>query len=202
MIEVKDNGASEAGALKAGAPPADKEQYKGLRPIVPSGHLDQMFRQTRAYHAQLSQMADLKASMMFTLASVIVTISIRYLEDPYLRWPVTVLIAGSLVTIIAAAYAVMPKLNLSTKPDLRDPHTNLLFFGTFSHLEYSEWVTELDPILHDPDRAYEAMLRDIYEMGIYMGRKKYRFIRIAYVSFLIGLVLSMLTFVVVELVKL
>lgn len=192
MSEIKNNGAPQAGI----------EQNKGLQPITPSGHLDQMFRQTRAYHAQLSQMADLKASMMFTLASVIVTISIRYLEDPYLRWPVMVLIAGSLVTIISAAYAVMPKLNLNTKPDLRNPHNNLLFFGTFSQLEYTEWVTELDPILHDPNRAYEAMLRDIYEMGIYLGQKKYRFIRIAYTAFLTGLVLSMLTFVLVELMRL
>ncbi|GIK58855.1 MAG: hypothetical protein BroJett015_45180 [Chloroflexota bacterium] len=173
-----------------------------MRPIMSSGHLDQMFRQTRAYHAQLSQMADLKASMMFTLASVIITLSIRYLEDPFLRWPVLVLIAGSLVTIVSAAYAVMPKLNLNDKPDLRDPHTNLLFFGTFTNLEYGEWVAELEPILHDPTRTYEAMLRDIYEMGIYLGLKKYRFIRIAYIAFLTGLVLSMLTFVVVELVKL
>ncbi|MBX3057235.1 MAG: hypothetical protein KF770_12260 [Anaerolineae bacterium] len=192
MLEVKDNGAAQVGS----------EQNKEMRSLAPSGHLDQMFRQTRAYHAQLSQMADVKASMMFTLASVIVTISIRYLEDPFLRWPVLVLIAGSLVTIISAAYAVMPKLNLNAKPDLRDPHTNLLFFGTFTNLEYSEWVAELEPILHDPSRAYEAMLRDIYEMGIYLGLKKYRFIRIAYIAFLTGLVLSMLTFVAVELVKL
>ncbi len=192
MLEVKDNGAAQV----------DMEQNKEMWTLTPSGHLDQMFRQTRAYHAQLSQMADVKASMMFTLASVIVTISIRYLEDPFLRWPVLVLIAGSLVTIISAAYAVMPKLNLNAKPDLRDPHTNLLFFGTFTNLEYSEWVAELEPILHDPSRAYEAMMRDIYEMGIYLGLKKYRFIRIAYISFLTGLVFSMLTFILVELVKL
>ncbi len=191
MLEVKDNGAAQV----------EMAQNRVMEPVRPSGHLDQMFRQTRAYHAQLSQMADVKASMMFTLASVIVTISIRYLEDPYLRWPVLVLIAGSMVTIISAAYAVMPKLNLNTKPDLHNPHANLLFFGTFTHLDYAEWVGELNPILQDPNRAYEAMLRDIYEMGIYLAQKKYRFIRIAYIAFLTGLVLSMMTFVVVELVN-
>ncbi len=48
-----------------------------LDPVDPSGHLDQLFRQTRTYHAQLSQMADVKASMMLTLASLISTFSIR-----------------------------------------------------------------------------------------------------------------------------
>ena len=181
----------ENGVVKEDAP-----QEELFEPIKPSGHLDQLFRQTRAYHAQLSQMADVKASMMFTLASVITTISLRYLEDPFLRWPVLVLISCSLVTIVTAAYAVMPKLNLKTKPDLRDPRNNPLFFGTFANLDYDEWVAELNPIFHDPGRAYDAMLRDIYEMGVYLGRKKYRYIRIAYTSFLVGLVLSTLTFII------
>jgi hypothetical protein len=184
-----------------GAVQTEVAQTMAIQPIKPSGHLDQMLRQTRAYHAQLSQMADVKASMMFTLASVIATISIRYLEDPYLRWPVLVLISCSLVTIVAAAYAVMPKLNLKSKPDLRNPHSNLLFFGTFANLEYDEWVAEMDPILQDPTRAYEAMLREIYEMGVYLGRQKYRYIRIAYIAFLAGLMLSSLAFVLVELVR-
>ncbi len=170
--------------------------------VRPSGHLDQLFRQTRAYHAQLSQMADVKASMMLTLASLITTFSIRYLGDPYLRWPVVIMLCFCLVTIIAAAYAVMPKLTLGVRPDLSNPHNNLLFFGVFANLEYDEWVAEMNPLLQDPTRAYEAMLREIYEMGVYLGRKKYRFIRIAYTSFLMGLVLSTLALVIVEVVNL
>jgi hypothetical protein len=173
-----------------------------LDPVKPSGHLDQLFRQTRAYHAQLSQMADVKASMMLTLASLISTFSIRYLEDPYLRWPVVVLICFCLATIVSAAYAVMPKLDLRTRPDLDNPHKNLLFFGTFTNLEYDEWVQAMNPIMQDPTQAYEAMLRDVYQMGIYLGHKKYRYIRWAYISFLTGLILSTLALVVVELVNL
>jgi hypothetical protein len=169
--------------------------------VNPSGHLDQMFRQTRAYHAQLSQMADVKASMMLTLASLISTFSIRYLEDPYLRWPVAVMIACCLVTIVFAAYAVMPKLSLGKRPNLDDPHCNILFFGIFANLEYDEWVKVMNPIMHDPTRAYEAMLRDIYEMGVYLGRMKYRYIRIAYIAFLVGLVSSTLVFLLVEVVS-
>ena len=169
-----------------------------LDPVDPSGHLDQMFRQTRVYHAQLSQMADVKASMMLTLASLIATFSIRYLEDPVLRWPVVVLIFFCLLTIVFAAYAVMPKLRLGGRPNLEDPHCNVLFFGIFANLEYDEWVKVMNPLMRDPTRVYEAMLRDIYEMGVYLGRMKYPYIRFAYIAFLVGLVSSTLVFVLAE----
>lgn len=180
----------------------EKRVESKLDPIKPSAHLDQLFRQTRAYHAQLSQMADVKASMMLTLAALITTFSIRYLEDPYLRWPVIILVCCCLVTIVSAAYAVMPKLDLRQRPNLRDPHCNLLFFGTFVNLDYSEWAAEMNPVLQDPTVAYEAMMRDVYEMGVYLGRKKYRFIRIAYLAFLAGLLLSPLALIIAESVNL
>lgn len=167
-------------------------------PIVPSGHLDQMIRQTRAYHAQLSQMADVKASMMLTLASLITTFAIRYLEDPFLRWPVVIMICCCLVTIISAAYAVMPKINVRRKPNVTSASYNLLFFGTFAGMEYEEWAAEMEPLLHDPTMAYHAQIRDIYEMGIYLGRKKYRFIRIAYTAFLTGFIASAAVLILVE----
>ena len=48
----------------------------------PGGHLDQMMRQTRAHHVQLSLMADRKANMMMTVASLLVPLSLRYIQSP------------------------------------------------------------------------------------------------------------------------
>ena len=76
-------------------------------PIQPSRQIDQMLMQTRAHHVNLSSMADLKANIMLTLAALIVTFSIGYLDNPILRWPVTVMIFFCVITILAAAYAVM-----------------------------------------------------------------------------------------------
>ena len=86
-----------------------EEISQPVRTIKPSQQLDGLFRQTRLHHTQLSAMADVKASMMLTLSSLIITFSIGYLVDPILRWAVVVLIFFCILTILSAAYAVMPK---------------------------------------------------------------------------------------------
>jgi hypothetical protein len=178
------------------------EKVGGLRKLESGSHLDHLFRQTRIHHTQLSQMADVKASMMLTLASLIITFSIGYLDDPYLRWPVFVMIGFCVITILAAAYAVMPKLSLDSQPDLINTNRNILFFGNFFNLEYDEYAELINEVVQDPTHTYEAQLREIYEMGVYLGRKKYRYIRIAYTSFLIGVTLSVLVLLLVEVANL
>src|SRR5690606_5988176 len=40
----------------------------------PGGHLDQMMRQTRSHHVQLSSMADMKANFLLTMSAVVITL--------------------------------------------------------------------------------------------------------------------------------
>jgi hypothetical protein len=165
----------------------------------PGGHLDQLLRQTRNHHTQLSSMADVKANMLLTLSSLVVTFSLRYLSDPYLRWPVIVLTFFCFITIFMAAYAVMPKLNFRFRPNLEDPNCNILFFGSFMNLKYDEFMAAMEHVLSDPARTYEAQVREVYELGVFLGRQKYLYIRRAYVSFLTGLVAGGLVLILVEL---
>lgn len=160
----------------------------------PGAHLDQMLRQTRWHHVQLSSMADVKANMLLTMASVIITLSIRYVTDPSLRWPAIVLMIFCLITIVLAAYAVMPKVSSRTssgpKPDLASPNFNILFFGNFGVLDYEEYAQAMEDVMNDPSKVYEAQVREVYMLGIYLARNKYRFIRWAYIAFITGLLLS------------
>lgn len=164
----------------------------------PGGHFDQLIRQTRAHHTQLSSMADVKANMLLTMSSLVITFSLRYLEDPYLRLPVIVLTIFCLITIFNAAYAVMPKLDFHFRPDLEKLDCNILFFGSFMNLNYDEYVTAMEQVLSDPAKAYEAQVREVYELGVFLGRKKYLYIRRAYVSFLIGLAAGGLVLILAE----
>ncbi|KAA3662880.1 MAG: hypothetical protein DWQ04_12175 [Chloroflexi bacterium] len=164
-------------------------------------HLDHLLRQTRMHHVQLSSMADVKANMMLTLASLVITFCIRYLTDPILRWPVFTLIGFCLVTIFAAAYAVMPKGPNQVRPDLKNPNCDILFFGNFIHLAFDEYAEVMEQVMSDPNRVYEAQVREIYELGVFLATKKYRFIRIAYIAFITGLVVSGFVFLVVEVVN-
>jgi len=159
--------------------------------VQPGGHLDQLLRQTRAHLAQLSQLGDLKASMLLTTSAIVVPLVLRFTDDPVLRVPALLMIGASLLTILLAAYAVMPKLGgRRTPPDA--PGFNLLFFADFVTLPYDEYLRRLEAVLNDPSRTYEAQVREVYLQGVYLARRKYRFIRLAYLSFMAGVLASAL----------
>jgi len=143
-------------------------------------------------------MADVKANIMLTLAALVLTFSIGYLNDPLLRWPVVVLILFCLGTVLFAAYAVMPKLDFDFRPKANSQHCNILFFGNFMNLDYEAFAEIMDEVMQTPERAYEAQIREIYELGVYLGYQKYRYVRLAYLSFIAGLLGSGLTFLLVE----
>ena len=161
-------------------------------------HLDHFLRQTRVHHVQLSSMADMKASMMLTISALVITFSMGHLSDPRLRWPVLVLIVSCLATIVSAVYAVMPKLDTDFRPDLDRPDCNILFFGNFMNLEYEEYARLMEGVMNDSSRVYEAQVREVYDLGVFLGRKKYVYVRLAYQFFMGGLLASAAVFAGVE----
>ena len=163
----------------------------------PGAHLDHLLRQTRQHHVQLSAMADSKANMMLTVASLVITLSLAHLSDPILRWAAMTLIVFCLMTVVAAAYAAMPKV-----PVVSNPRFNLLFFGDFANLSYEEYLRTMEAVMNDPNRVYEAQVREVYTLGCFLARKKYRYVRLAYALFITGLFVSGLVLVVTEMVTL
>lgn len=163
---------------------------------VPGNHIDQLLRQTRMHHVQLSSMADLKANIVLTMSSVIITLSVPQAFKPEYRWPFLVLILFCLITVGLAAYSVMPKLRLWRRPlvpaDPKSREFDLLFFGDFTRLSYQEFADEMEAVMNDPSRTYEVQVREIYALGEYLAKKKYRFLRLAYLTFGAGLAASVM----------
>jgi len=165
----------------------------------PGAHLDHMLRQTRIHHVQLSSMADIKANMLLTVAAVVLTLVAPRAADADLRWPALILIAFCLATVVLAIYAVMPKLPRrldGAVPDARHAAFNLLFFGDFVQMPYEQFEREMEKVLNDPSQLYQAQVREIYTLGLFLAQKKYRFLKFAYVTFLVGLLASALAFAV------
>ncbi|HWN94256.1 MAG TPA: Pycsar system effector family protein [Methylomirabilota bacterium] len=171
-----------------------------MKILQPGAHLDHMLRQTRIHHVQLSSMADIKANMLLTLAAVVITIAGPHAMKPALRWPALVLIIFCLATVVLAIYAVMPKVrnrNIETA-DTGNPMFNLLFFGDFVQMPYAQFEGAMEKILNDPSELYQAQVREIYALGTFLSKKKYRFLRLAYMTFLIGLVASVVVFIAIS----
>ena len=157
-------------------------------------HLDQMIRQTRNHHVQLSTMADTKANMLLTTATIVLTLSVSYITDDEIKWAAIILICFSLLTIFLAIYAVMPKVPVHVKTQkykqFEKTNMNLLFFGDFIHLDYKEFEIGMEELLNDHSKVYEAQVKEIYTLGKFLAIKKYRYLRLAYICFVTGLFTS------------
>jgi len=160
----------------------------------PGPHLDHMLKQTREHHVALSSMADLKANILMTLSSVVLTLSVRHVSDAQTKTAALILIFFCLLTMFFAVYTVMPKVSLllrrKKKPDLQDPNFNLLFFSDYLQLDYGEYLKAMEQMMNDPSRTYEMQVRELYTLGRFLAAKKYRFVQLAYLAFLTGVVAS------------
>jgi len=168
---------------------------------APGGHLDHYIRQTRAHHVQLSYMADTKANMILTVSSLMIPLSLRYLTEPAFKWAAGVMILFCILTVVLAAVAAIPKVPLISprskmEPDLDDPSYNILFFGNFFCLDYDKFVKNMEEIMNDHSRTYETQLREVYVTGQYLAKKKYRFVRLAYITFIAGMVTTLAVYFV------
>lgn len=163
----------------------------------PGNEINYLLQQTRVHHMQLSSMADLKANMLLTMASIVVTLAAPQVMKAGSQLPLLVLMGFSLMTILLAAYAVMPKISFtglhSQPPDMSSPHFNLLFFGDFTGLTYEQFETEMEKVMNSPSAVYQTQVREIYTLGVFLARKKYRYLRLAYATFISGLFASFLT---------
>lgn len=160
---------------------------------------DHLMRATQFHLVQLSSMADMKANMLLTMSSVVMSLAMPQLLRNEHLWPLLILVGSCLVTICLATYAVMPKLPTSSAvvTDVNSPAFNPLFFGDFSRMTQADFESTMATILNDHNRTYGAQVREIYLLGTFLAKKKYRFLRLAYLSFITGLSLSFIGFIIV-----
>jgi putative nucleotidyltransferase with HDIG domain len=159
-----------------------------------------MLRLSSTNHFHLSEMADRKANILISVNSIIIGVIFSLLidklaDDFYLTIPVIIFLTSSLSTIIIAILSTRPKITegVFVKEDVLNKKTNLLFFGNFykSSLEEYQWAMTI--LMNDSDYLYSAMVKDMHQTGVVLGRK-YKFIRLAYTVFMVGLTISVLAF--------
>lgn len=179
-----------------------KNQLTKAKIVKPDRGIETMFRVTSKNHLTLSGMADNKANIMISinsiLLSVVVTILMRKLENnPHLIIPTFALTFVCLITIVIAILATRPNVSSGkfTKDDILKKRTNLLFFGNFHSVALKDYEWGMKEMMKDADYLYTSLTRDIYFLGIVLG-KKYRLLRLCYTIFMFGIVISVLLFVI------
>ena len=164
--------------------------------------VETMFRTTGTNHIRLSSMADSKANIMISvnaiIISVLLSVLLRKLEDyPNFILPAVIFLGTSVTTIVFAVLATRPNVTSGrfTDEDIKNKKANLLFFGNFHQMSYPEYEEGMETIIKNPDYLYSNMIHDIYNLGVVLGRK-YRLLRLAYNTFMFGIVASVIAFTV------
>ena len=149
-------------------------------------------RATQQHHVQLSLMADNKANMLLGATFIVFTLAVGQSQSGGLSLPLTILAIFAFTSAVFAVLAVMPV----TAPK-KDGATNMLFFGGFSDMEEGEFIHRvLTTEFENQETVYRAMLRDIHQMGLVLGRKKFLYLGWAYRVFLLGLTLTLFFYLV------
>jgi hypothetical protein len=115
------------------------------------------------------------------------------LGNPELRVAAGIMIGGCVVTCCFAVLSSMPGLLRPKRSRFkRGPLFNPLFFGDFAAMTFDEYAKEMEGILNDPSLSYEAQVKEIYAIGLYLQNRKYKYLRYAYVSLLGTVTVSIL----------
>lgn len=81
-----------------------------------------------------------------------------------------------------------------TPEDVAQKKVNLLFFGNFYKMPIESYLKAVNEVMKDRDYLYDSMIKDLYYLGLVLNRK-YKLLRITYTVFMIGIIVSVATFV-------
>lgn len=179
-----------------------KKKKKKNEDDRPSRGIETLFRLTSRNHMELSALADNKAGIMISVNSIIISVLLSVLvgrlEDyPHLLIPTLILLLVNITTIIFGILATRPKIvgDQFTQDDIDNKKINLLFFGHFNKLSLETYQNGIWQMLGDKDYLYSSLTKDIYYLGVVLGRK-YKYLRWSYTIFMWGLIISVIAFAI------
>ncbi len=180
-----------------------KAKYKAdFKNDNPERSIQTLFRTTLRNHINLSEIADTKANILLSVNAIIISLAlsniIPKLDNPtnqHLMIPSMILVLFSVITIIMSIMSTKPQLTQGkfTKEQVRKRKVNILFFGNFHKMSFDNYKWGIDQIMDDKDYVYEALTRDLHSLGIVLARK-YNLLRLTYTVFVVGLLLSVISF--------
>ena len=163
--------------------------------------VDNILRVNHGNQMRLGLMADAKANIMITVASIVFSITIANLDNEVMKWPLLAFAVGSFFSLLFAIFAIIPSTNYPTQKgskeiDRDSPLFNPLFFGHFAHLPIEEYKEDYANTLMTDDKVYDAMAGDIYGQGKVLALGKYKFLKWSYMSFLWGMTGAIIVFLI------
>ena len=172
----------------------DGESAVNCFELVPENRtaVDNILRVNHGNQMRLGLMADAKANIMITVASIVFSITVANLDNEVMKYPLLTFAMGSFFALLFAIFAIIPSTDYPKKKgskeiDRDSPLFNPLFFGHFAHLPIEEYKEDYAQTLMSDDKVYDAMAGDIYGQGKVLALNKYKYLKWSYMSFLWGM---------------
>lgn len=167
--------------------------------------VDNILRVNHGNQMRLGLMADQKANIMITVASIVFSVTVANLDNEVMKYPLLTFAIGSFFALLFAIFAIIPntdypKVKGSGDIDRKSPLFNPLFFGHFAHLDIDEYKDDYATILHTDDSIYDSMAGDIYGQGKVLALTKYKYLKWSYTCFLWGMSCAILVFITQQII--
>lgn len=166
--------------------------------------IDTVFKVVSKNHQTLSENADRKANILLSVNAIILSITLSRLLPKfnnssyhYLMYPSIILLFFAVISILISIAVTKPHItaNLSKKGFSLKNNGNVLFFGNFHKMSIQEFENEMDNIMRNKEILYMALTKDLYYLGEVLWYK-YALLKIAYNFFIIGIITTVISFVI------
>jgi hypothetical protein len=177
-------------------------KFQGLERKLPASAIQTFFRTNYRNHINLSAIADNKANIMISVNAILISVLISLLTyknitetTPMVLMPVIIFLVINMISLVFAVLSIRPKVTSLNNEDTKKEITkrNIVFFGNFVNLDLEKYEEAVDAMFRDGELLYGNMVRDLYYLGKVLD-KKYRYLTIAYNTFMVGFVTTVITF--------
>jgi len=184
---------------------AKKEALKAkYKSESPDRSVQTLYRVTLRNHLKLSDIADTKANILLSVNAIVISLVLANLltklDNPtntYMIYPTLILITFSITSMVLSVLATRPNITSGkfTKEDVEKRRVNLLFFGNFHQMGLEEYQSAVEELVKDKNYVYSSLTKDLYYLGVVLN-KKYKILRITYNIFMVGMIISVISFVI------
>lgn len=161
-----------------------------------------MFKTALRNHIDLTAIADQKANMMLSITALILTIGMpvfaSYLsEKTYLLIPSIFFMITCIATMIFATLSTRPiKMDGETDTSkINTGKTNLFFFGNFYNIKLDAYHEAIKKVIANKENLDSSFINDLYFLGHSLG-DKFGHLRTCYNVFIIGMIASLISFII------
>jgi hypothetical protein len=186
-----------------------KRRFGKIEKKVPERGIQTFFRSNYRNHINLSSIADGKANIMISVNTILISVLISILSyrnitetTPMILLPVVMFIVTGMASLVFAVLSARPKITslINKKLPPSEIRKNIVFFGNFVRLDLEEYEQAMDELFSDGELLYGNLTRDLYFLGKVLD-KKYRYLTISYNVFMVGFIVTVMTFLLVLFIR-